>query len=264
MSSQHGILLWLLALGGAIWGIWRRTEASFVTLFWYASLGVVSVLPASPLVGALISPDLVILMAFLPAAILFGNAVGLAGTSPIPLNANSRPISSALGVLTLVLMVLTGVRDMVSITNPATVLFSGADANAMNWIRENTPPNATVLINSFEWFKDVYVPADGGGWIPYLAGRRIVYLESALSLRQGDENLDREIATKKINFVYMGWRAGVLHKSDFACRTGRYKPVFDRDGIAIFQIEGQLPQLPGLPTDDCTLRGVSDLPFRGS
>jgi hypothetical protein len=263
MLTQHGILLWLLALGGAFLGIWRRTKASLVTLVWYGGLYLFSILPASPLTGPLISPDLVILMGFLPAAILFGDAVNVVGTSQILSNAPYSLPASVLASITFVLMTLTGARDMISITNPATVLFSGADAKAMTWIKENTPANATVLVNSFEWFKGVYVPADGGAWIPYLTGRQIAYLESAPSLHLDDPSLERELA-RKINFVYLGWRSGILQRSDFACRTDRYKRVYERDGIEIFQVEGQSPGLPGLPVDDCTLRGVLDLPFRGS
>jgi hypothetical protein len=55
-----------------------------------------------------------------------------------------------------------------------------------------------------------------------------------------------------------------LRRSDFACRPDRFKPVYDRDGIEIYQVDGQLPDLPGLSVDDCTLQGVLRLPFQQS
>ncbi len=54
------------------------------------------------------------------------------------------------------------------IVNAVTVLVTEDDLAALDWIKENAPPDARFFINTAYWLNDVYRGVDGGGWLlPY-------------------------------------------------------------------------------------------------
>ena len=55
--------------------------------------------------------------------------------------------------------------------NPTTVLVTEADMAALDWITENTPPEARFFINTTYWQEGVYRGVDGGGWLLPYTGR---------------------------------------------------------------------------------------------
>jgi hypothetical protein len=57
--------------------------------------------------------------------------------------------------------------------DPQHEFFTQADAEAMDWIRTNTPTTARFLVNSFPAYGgNVVAGTDGGWWIPLLTGRQ--------------------------------------------------------------------------------------------
>ena len=140
--------------------------------------------------------------------------------------------------VTLWMVSALGARDMLSVVNPATILFSGADQNAMTWIQEHTPRDSSFLINSDAWYGPGLSPSDGGWWISLLTGRPTDYVDSPSVTESADMGtLTRWIDSHKIDLIYLGRRNGVLQKGDFACQPERYAPVYDQDGITIYQVE---------------------------
>ncbi|MBI4787815.1 MAG: hypothetical protein HY782_12285 [Chloroflexi bacterium] len=220
--SHHGPVFYLLAALAAVVAIVRRTRVARVALAWYASLGLISL---SPLNRALITADLVILMGYLPAALIIGDAAH--HLTEWMKSAAARIIWAAAIAITVIL----GARDVVSVVNPATVLFTDADAAAITWIRANTRADAKFLVNSFLWTDKDFVPSDGGMWIPYSAGRSIDYAHSS------QPNVEQEIAGRGIDYIYLGRRAGVLTRADFACQPDRYMLVYREDGIDIYRVK---------------------------
>jgi hypothetical protein len=151
--------------------------------------------------------------------------------------ATARDFAAVAWIAILLIVVLTGTRDRVSFVNPATILFSSADAAAMEWIKTRTPTDAHFLINSTVWFDTNYVPSDGGGWIPYTTGRAVDYLNVASAPIAADTDAFAQwLAARKIEYVYLGRRTGILSKSDFAAQPARYVRVYDHSGIAIFMV----------------------------
>ncbi|HPX96392.1 MAG TPA: hypothetical protein PK057_08135 [Brevefilum fermentans] len=79
------------------------------------------------------------------------------------------------GTLLLVLLVLGwcawGISDAQDVANPTTVLVTEADMAALDWITENTPPEARFFINTTYWQEGVYRGVDGGGWLLPYTGR---------------------------------------------------------------------------------------------
>jgi hypothetical protein len=57
------------------------------------------------------------------------------------------------------------------IVNPVTVLVTEDDIEALEWIKDNTPPDARFFINTAYWLSDIYRGVDGGGWLLPYAGR---------------------------------------------------------------------------------------------
>ncbi len=256
---HHGPELILLSLAAAVVGLVRRSKTTIVSLLWYVILFVIALLPRSEGAGALISPDLVILMAFVPVALIVGDAVSYLyarlGTGDL---VKRRLIWGITGAV----VILIGARDLVSIVNPSTVQFSSADEQAMEWIRERTPREATFWVNSFDWYNSAFVPADGGAWIPFLTGRSIHFMDGPSALRMSNpEQLAGWIADRQIGYVYLGMRSGILRRADLACRPDRYALVYDRDGVEIYQLRASgSTDLPNAAPADCSERGLVPAP----
>ncbi len=251
---HHGPELILLSLAAAVAGLVRRSKTTILSLLWYAILYLIAALPKSDWVGALISPDLVILMSFVPVALIVGDGLSylyarLGGVDSI----KQRLIWGITGAIVL----LIGARDLVSIVNPATVQFSSADEQAMGWIRKDTPQEAKFLVNSFNWYGSAFVPADGGAWIPYLTGRPIYFMDGPSALAASNpEQLARWIAARRIGYVYLGMRSGILHQADLACRPDLYEPVYHEDGVEIYRVRAPgANDLPNPAPAGCSERG---------
>ncbi len=296
--SHDGMLVAALAALGIIVGLLRRRRLVAVVVGWYVALFLFALIPYSTVTGRLISPDLVILTAYLPAALVIGDAVQAVaavlaawsrstasgrdvpperlytgqGTGRIGDGAldelRSQPppreprldtgmrrawLETGAGVVLAVVAVL-GARELLSIVNPATVLYTGADERAMTFIRQQTAPDSVFLVNSFQWYASTWVPSDGGAWIPYETGRPVAPLDADMVRgEQAPEALPSWIAARGVGYVYLGRRAGALARADFACRPDRYALVYRQEGIDIFRVErpGEPQDSTALPQEDC-------------
>ncbi|MDP2936327.1 MAG: hypothetical protein Q8O86_07550, partial [Dehalococcoidia bacterium] len=101
----------------------------------YFARGLLSLLPQDDL-----PPSLAVLMGFLPAALVIGDGVhSLWSRFARASDPRRLGFQTAMGVATIGIIVLMGARDLISIVNPATVLFSPADAPAMAFIEKHLP-----------------------------------------------------------------------------------------------------------------------------
>jgi hypothetical protein len=64
-----------------------------------------------------------------------------------------------------------GAWNLRTIINPVTVFVHADDMAALEWVRENTPPDARFLINATGWLPAVDRGVDGGWWLMPLTGR---------------------------------------------------------------------------------------------
>ncbi len=234
--TQHGMLLLALAAIGTAVALARRRGGALLMLAWFIVLFALSALPV-PGEKYLPAP-LVALIDFLPVSILVGD---LADFLYKKTAADSNRAAVVWGTMVMIVAAL-GARDEISIVNPATILFTDADQNAITFIQEHTPADARFLINSDAWFGPDDSPTDGGWWIPYLTGRSIDFIAQPISPGAPDvETLARWIDSRPINFIYLGTRRGILQRSDFACAPDRYARVYNQDGITIFEVRHAAP-----------------------
>ena len=130
----------------------------------------------------------------------------------------------------LTVLALWGSWQLVDIVNPATVLATADDMTAMRWIQQNTPTDASFLVNSRVWSGELHVGSDAGWWLPFVAQRwasmpsilhhqgsreyfaavrdLATLVESSQSL--DDPTLIAELQREGITFVYVGANGGRL------------------------------------------------------
>lgn len=228
--AHHGPELWFLAALAVVVGIARRSHVTFLMLGWFIAVGIITLFP--PVIGELVPPSLVVLMVFLPAALVVGDAAQLAYER---WSAPNRIVRAVAWAVTLVSISLIGAQDMVSVANPATILFTPADENAMQWIKVNVPVHSRFLVNSFNWVGPAFVPSDGGGWIPYFTDNSTEYIKASAMKSASESTLLRWIESQKINYIYLGTRAGILYSTDFLSQPERFALIYNREGVRIFR-----------------------------
>ena len=225
MQSHHGSIVWAMAAIGVVVAFARRSPSALIVVAWFAALLAIAALLTR--IGAqMLDVPFIILLGFVPAALLVGELARVVCHQTCKVFGDWSLIWVGIGLL----VSLLGAREMLSIVNPTTILFTRADERAMTWIQANTPNDARFLVNSFAWYPTIYVPSDGGGWIPYTTNRAIVFADNAIA----PEALADWMATRKITYVYVGRRAGVLHARDFAGAPERYTLVYEAEGVRIW------------------------------
>ncbi|MBM3127885.1 MAG: hypothetical protein FJ009_04525 [Chloroflexi bacterium] len=218
LRSHYGAIAWTLAALGLGVAFARRNARALFVVAWFSALVVLAAI-ATWLGAPLLEVPFVLLMGFFPAAFLIGE---LARVVREKMRATKflAPLEMTLGLL----VVLLGAREMLTIVNPTTILFTRADERAMTWIAANTPDDARLLVNAFAWYPTIYVPSDGGAWIPYFTRRAIVIAHPTAR------------SDAQANYVYLGRRAGILRARDFA-DARRYELVYEEEEIRIWKIQ---------------------------
>ena len=221
LRSHYGILVGALTAIGGIVALARRTRRALIVVGWFGALLALAALQLYVVNAEILLLPFVILMGFFPAALLIGELAQI-------LYARMQVV----GLLVVLLAGLFGAREMLTIVNPTTILFTRADERALVWLAANTPNDARVLVNSFAWYPTVYVPSDGGGWIPYFTNRAIVFAGNALA----PDARARWLEQQQITYVYVGRRAGIWRARDFADAPERYTLVYAEEGVRIFRV----------------------------
>jgi hypothetical protein len=234
LSAQNGgILLWALAVAGLAAALaWSRRNAALL-LGWYALLWVSTWAQIQAWGVAVSSYANIVISGSLPLGLLAGFAVER-WFAPTPRLADllkkthlNAHLWAALG---LCMVTLAGSYSQLGTVNPIAVLFTGRDARAAQWIRANTPPDALILVDSYKW-GDTYWPADGGGWLKALTGRRLIYARSTQEI----SNIDALVSAQKVRFVYLGQGYGELPARHFL-ENSTYRLLYQEQGVRIFAI----------------------------
>ncbi|MGE5248920.1 MAG: hypothetical protein ACM3QS_01800 [Bacteroidota bacterium] len=127
---------------------------------------------------------------------------------------------------------IAGSYNISAITDPVNVFYTSADREAMEWIQAHTPVESLFLVNSY-LYDGEYQPEDGGGWIPYLTGRKITILTSAEEYEQADAAISRTGA----DYIYIGSGYGLLGFPVIG--DPDYELVYARDGTFIYRARPQ-------------------------
>ncbi len=80
-------------------------------------------------------------------------------------------LSAAVAVVLTALFIVWAYPLSSDIVNPVTVMVTQEDIEALDWVKENTPPNARFYINTAYWLNNTYRGVDGGGWLLPYTGR---------------------------------------------------------------------------------------------
>lgn len=158
-----------LSVVATAWAAVRRRWTALSPAVWALIL---FALPAGRLIrlpGANFMQSFAVLIAFyMPVGLLAGWLIGQVAAW---LSQQGR---WGLGLLLAVLLLVTvwGGQSQITMVQPFFRMVFPADQAAMDWIRENTPPDARFLVNGFTIYDgNSSVGSDAGWWLPLLAQR---------------------------------------------------------------------------------------------
>ncbi len=205
MVLYHGVLIVPVALGGAVIGLRRRDTAAILAVVWlvvileFSALGLLE-----RFVPALIEPVLRYDYPFsiawhgpiIPYIILGGMGflwLWERWLEPRFKNIDKRWSIALLGGL--IILSLTGLafnRQLLAFSKDRLRFFgafaSEADIAAMNWLRENTPPDARILNFPGTQFDNSHE----GDWVPVIAERDSVYYRWQPFFRGNEASLEEQ------------------------------------------------------------------------
>ncbi len=163
-ASNHWLLL--PAGLGLVLALTKRRSLSFG--LWSLALALMS-LPW----GITLPPfrdDHFVIVLFLPVTLLAGWLTWQAARW-VGKRLGRRWAADLLLALIVLAFIAWGFPHMREIVNPATVLVTQDDMEALRWVEQNTPPDARFYINTAYWMAGVHRGVDGGGWLLPYTGR---------------------------------------------------------------------------------------------
>ena len=237
LSVQNGgIVVWGMAAVGLLAALVYSRKNALLLLVWYGLLGAVTWLQIQAWGIAVSSYADLVISACIPLGVLAGFSVEILFAPTPRLTGFFEKIQvrpAAFAVLSLLVIILAGSYAQLGTVNPISVLFSERDLKAAAWIREETPPAAVILVDSFRW-GDTYWPSDGGGWLKALTGRQIVYARSA----QDISAIDAWVVSQKAQFVYLGQGLGELSDRHFIDNPV-YRVLYQEQGVTILAVNNK-------------------------
>lgn len=237
LEMGWGRPLLYVAGAGAVWGLLRHKGKVLVLL---ATVGLCLLAANLHLVGLddiwLIHNESVMISLWLPMGLLCGWLVGdvialleraLKRLARHGLGEELLPLLLASGTIVLALW---GSWHLVDVLNPITVLVTPEDLWAIEWVAQNTPPEARFLINTGKWMQEIRMGTDAGWWLPLLAKRQtslpcVLYAQGPKAYREAVNDLARTVEESKslddpalrarlahegITHVFVGARGGRL------------------------------------------------------
>ncbi|MBI3174552.1 MAG: hypothetical protein HYZ25_12580 [Chloroflexi bacterium] len=124
-----------------------------------------------------------------------------------------------------------GIFSSWNLITPGTTLFTFEDSMAMKWIQSHTSQDATFFIQSFIW-GDELMPSDGGGWIPVLTGRNVIY---PTTVGEFQDMAEYSIG-HNVNYVYFGRESDPDFKLRLEDINTPYQVVFQTKNIMILKL----------------------------
>lgn len=172
--------------------------------------------------------------------------------------------AQALASVALIVLSVWGVRWQQQIIDPQFQLFTRADAQAMEWIRANTPPDALFHVNMFPAYGGtLFAGSDGGWWIPLLTGRASTLPPLTYGSERGETpdyyrqvnnfgyalrehrlpsaEAIRLLRERGVDYIYLGAHRGQDDPIDAAALRAHpaFEVVYERDGVVIVRLRGQ-------------------------
>lgn len=266
LSGYLPLPVWVLFVFCIAWALWRRDQKVLVVPAWWS----VVVLMANPnwigLPGAgLLSNFAVFIAMYIPASLVIGTALTWILE---PIRERNTFAVDILGVIALVLTLIFTMRSRLHDIQPEMhAMATQRDIQAMVWIREHTPPETRILVNSFfAYGGSTIVGSDGGWWIPYFTKRKISvppmpyvsekgpfpdYVQFVNSLRHMIEekgythpDVIAELKARGYQYAYIGEKQGrvnytglVVMKPKVMIESGFYEAVYHKGDVWILRIK---------------------------
>ncbi len=168
---------WAFALAAAflVAGLWRRSASIGAILVWVIASFAATNPNALNLPGAgIISNFALLLAAYIPISLVVGEGGGAVVEilGRISMGWVRRAGQAFLAVASF-LVIGSGFGQRLTDIEPGRfALLQRPDARAASWIKENTPPDAKFLVNSFAAYGGSLIAgSDGGWWLPLSANR---------------------------------------------------------------------------------------------
>jgi hypothetical protein len=254
--------LWLLLLGGLLWGGARRDRPVLLIAVWWLLV----LFAANPqwlrLPGEGILSNFAVLIALYIPAALIGGCVLVWLTTGVP------HCWKYVVACLIVALGLWGASERLSDVRPGEyALVTWPDVRAASWLRQNTSQNARFVVNSFFAYGDrVIVGSDGGWWLPLLAQRHTTlpplnyeseqgpvpdYVEWINALPRAikekgleDPDVLNMLTERGVTHIYIGQRQGrVNYSGPDVLQPGsllsnpHLRPIYHQDRVWIFQIQ---------------------------
>lgn len=249
MGPLHNyILLGIAAIGLIL--VWFQKNVRGLAA--WISLMVILSLPWGLNLGPF-RPDHFAIVLFIPASLLLANGLvwvfdGLGHRLKKPTLFNA-----ALAVV-VTAGLFWGAWKTADILNPVTVLADQSDLAAIDWIKENIPPDARFLANTAAWQFASYRGVDGAYWITPLTRRYSVampalygyaapvqrtlwvdWIERASKLSACDEAFWSLVNEANLDYLYLHAGKGALQPEQVQQCTGIW-PLYNQDGVWIYRI----------------------------
>lgn len=197
-------------------------------------------------------PDHFAIILFFPAAILLASLL----TDLVRvLAARIHPgVGAAAWGLIIAGLVVWGSQGTHNILNPVTVYVTPADRAALDWVQENTPPDARFYLNSTRWVTTAYRGLDGAYWLTPYTGRAtlippIFYLWSSPEYYQlvtnwGDRTSSittcspefwNIVVEAQLTHVYLREGSGSLQPAGLQNCPG-VQTVYNSGGVFIYEV----------------------------
>jgi hypothetical protein len=251
-----------IALVGGLAAVFRRTRVALLLVLWVGLMFVSANLIRLGLpINLPISNDSVVITLFLPTAVavgvLFSEINAWLKISPWK---TARPLGLGLVLALCLLTIYFGTRALLPIINPITVYLRQGDLQAADWINENLPEEADMLINPAPWGYGVYVGADGGYWLSPLTGRltfppTLLYAHgsretiAAINMQARDllaavddpQAIEDFLRTHQMEYVYLGARGGPISPL-MLLQSPSFELIYHQAGAWLFRLSAPVNQ----------------------
>lgn len=266
-------VFWLLLFLCLGWGLWRREKGlALISLWWFLDL-----LATNPqwlhLPGqGVITNFTLFIAAYIPAGIIVGAGFGwLLALIKRAIQTKSHPWRQwAYSILLLVLLTGSGLlfvsRRLNDIQVKSSALVTRPDVIAAGWIKNNTPPNAVFLVNSFFAYGDTLIAGDDAGWwLPLLANRQTTLPPLTYGSEAGpkldyifrineltadinskgvtDPDVMALLAERGVDYVYVGQQEGRVNNNgittinpDDLISSSSFRLVYHQDRVWVFEV----------------------------